>query len=268
MILKEINAVRYVNGIPKTSSEVLTREEALQIRINGKSYTITMRTPGNDDLLAAGLLFTEGIVDKAEDILEIVDTPSVAGDFTLAVDVHVREKVLAGQSIFNRSIASSASCGVCGKIDLCDLAVPEKLSPSVNKLQIDRIPKMIKTMMALQDTFERTGGSHAAALLTLEGDALGVREDIGRHNAVDKVIGELFLRRSLHLAQVMLISGRVSYEIVAKCSRAKVSYLLAVSAPSSLAVDFCDRSGITLIGFCRDNRATVYTHPENIQAKL
>jgi FdhD protein len=127
---------------------------------------------------------------------------------------------------------------------------------------------MLERMRALQNTFEKTGGSHAAALLTIEGEVLGVREDIGRHNAVDKVIGELFLQRTLHLAEVMLISGRVSYEIVAKCSRAKISFLLAVSAPSSLAVDFCNRSGITLIGFCRDKRATVYTHPENILHKV
>ena len=264
MLLKEIDAVQYLGGVARRSHETLTREEALQIRINGRSYTITMRTPGDDDILSAGLLLSEGIVSTPEDILEIHETPTAGGDFTLSVDVQIKEEVLANQNIFNRSIASSASCGVCGKIDICDLVAPVKFNTTRNKLEIGRIPKMLEKMRSLQNTFERTGGSHAAALLTIEGDVLAIREDIGRHNAVDKVIGELFLQRSLHLAEVMLISGRVSYEIVAKCSRAKVSFLLAVSAPSSLAVDFCDKSGITLIGFCRDNRATVYTHPENI----
>jgi len=267
-MLKEINAVQYLEGLPKTSCEVLTREEALQIRINEKSYTITMRTPGNDDILAAGLLFSEGIINQPDDILEIHETPTPGEDFTLAVDVQIKEAVLANQNIFNRAIASSASCGVCGKTDICDLVVPVKLNTTPDKLEIGRIPQMLEKMRALQETFEKTGGSHAAALLTIGGGVLGVREDIGRHNAVDKVIGELFLQGRLHLAEIMLISGRVSYEIVAKCSRAKISFLLAVSAPSSLAVDFCDRSGITLIGFCRDNRATVYTHSENIQQSV
>ena len=268
MLLKKFNAVKYSGGIPETSYEALTREEALQIKINGKSYTVTMRTPGNDSILTAGLLLSEGIITQPDDIIDMHEVTTAQGDCTLSIDVHIKEEVLAGQNIFNRSIASSASCGVCGKMDVCDLAVPVKLQSAGTKLNIRLIPKMLESMRALQNTFQLTGGSHAAALLTTEGNVLAVQEDIGRHNAVDKVIGELFLQGSLHLADVLLISGRVSYEIVAKCSRAKVSFLLAVSAPSSLAVDFCEKSGITLIGFCRDNRATVYTHPENIEERL
>lgn len=267
MWLRKFNAVKYYDGVPEASNEALTREEALQIKINGRSYTITMRTPGNDGILAAGLLFSEGIIKQPDDILDMHEVQTVQGDCTLSIDVHVKEEILAGQNLFNRSIASSASCGVCGKIDLCDLAVPVKFNTTSRKLEVGVIPKMLERMRALQNTFELTGGSHAAALLTIDGNVLAVREDIGRHNAVDKVIGELFLQRSLHLADVILISGRVSYEIVAKCSQARISFLLAVSAPSSLAVDFCNKSGITLIGFCRENRATVYTHPENIQQK-
>ena len=265
MLLKEINAVQYLEGVPHRSCEALTREEALQIRINGKPYTVTMRTPGNDGFLTAGLLFSEGIVESPGDIIDMTETPTAAGDSTLSVDVNINEGVLRGRNIFNRSIASSASCGVCGKMEVCDLVVPAKFSTTSKKLRIDLIPDMLDSMRKLQSTFERTGGSHAAALLTSEGEVLALQEDIGRHNAVDKVIGELFLARKLHLADVLLISGRVSYEIVAKCSQAKVSFLLAVSAPSSLSVEFCHRSGITLVGFCRDYRATVYTHPEKIQ---
>lgn len=265
MVLKKINAVQYLEGVPRTSFEVLTREEALQIRINGRSYTVTMRTPGNDVILAAGLLLSEGIIKEIDDIFEMHEIPTVAGDSTSSVDVVLKNKVVINQSIFNRSIASSASCGVCGKADVSDLVVPTMFKATHKKLRIDLIPKMLDSMRKLQLTFDKTGGSHAAALLTTDGEVLGVHEDIGRHNAVDKVIGELLLSRTLHSADILLISGRVSYEIVAKCSQAKIAFLLAVSAPSSLAVEFCKKAGITLIGFCREHRATVYTHLQNIQ---
>ena len=119
-------------------------------------------------------------------------------------------------------------------------------------------------MQARQSTFERTGGSHGAAIFDIAGTLLSVKEDIGRHNAVDKVIGDLLLKDTLPDASILFISGRVSYEIAAKCAEASIPFLLAVSAPSSLAVDFCQRKGITLIGFCRANRATVYTNERNI----
>jgi FdhD protein len=126
---------------------------------------------------------------------------------------------------------------------------------------------MLAKMRGRQATFERTGGSHAAGAFTVAGALVSTYEDIGRHNAVDKVIGELFLNGALRDAGVLVISGRVSYEIVAKCAQAGFPFLVAVSAPSSLAVDLCDRSGITLIGFCREHRFTVYTHAENIEHK-
>lgn len=267
MSQKKISAVRYTQGLPEVSPEALTWEEALQIKINGKPYTITMRTPGYDKLLTAGLLFTETIVKESNDILGMHEISTVQGDCNLSIDVNIRKEVLINRNIFNRSIASNASCGVCGKIELCDLIVPSKSISTSKKLDIHLIPDMLRSMKNLQSTFQVTGGSHAAALFTLEGEVLEVHEDIGRHNAVDKVIGALFLKNELQLAELLFISGRVSYEIVAKCSQARIPFLLAVSAPSSLAVDFCRKSGITLIAFCRENRATVYTNPENIQQK-
>lgn len=263
-----INAVQYMEGVGQASAEALTREAALQIKINGRSYTVTMRTPGHDCMLTAGLLFTEGIIRRPDDVTDMLEIPGATGDTTMVVDVHIPTDILIHQDIFNRTIASSASCGVCGKADICDLVVPAKRHATARRLRIDLIPQMLEKMRKLQCTFELTGGSHAAALLTAEGHLLGAREDIGRHNAVDKVIGELFLKRTLHEAEVLLISGRVSYEIVAKCSQANISFLLAVSAPSSMAVEYCNAAGITLVGFCRDHRATVYTHPENIQQTL
>jgi FdhD protein len=264
MVNKNISAIKYIEGQPWETSEALAGEEALQIRINGKPYTITMRTPGQDKILAAGLLFTERVIKYPDDVVDISETPAVLGDHTLVIDVQVKESALAGKNLFNRSIASSASCGVCGKIELCDLVTPEHRLLTSQKLDILRIPDLLQQMQAGQSSFDRTGGSHAAAVFSINGTLLSVQEDIGRHNAVDKVIGELFLKKCLSNAAILFVSGRVSYEIVAKCAEASIPFLLAVSAPSSLAVDLCNRQGISLIGFCRENRATVYTHERNI----
>lgn len=265
MSIKKSSAIRYSDDIAKASEETLTWEEALQIKINGRPYTVTMRSPGHDTVLAAGLLLSEGIITSADDIVDMKEVPTRQGDFNLSVDVELKPEVVLNKNIFTRSIASSASCGVCGKEDICDLVVPVTVNSSSRKLHGENIPEMLDRMRRHQDTFERSGGSHAASIFTVDGELLAVHEDIGRHNAVDKVIGELLLKNQLPQADVLLISGRVSYEIVAKCTKAQIPFLLAVSAPSSLAVEFCNNSGITLIGFCRDRRFTVYTHPEKIE---
>jgi FdhD protein len=262
--IRSVSATRIVQGESRHSTETLTQEAALQIRINGQSYTVTMRTPGNDRILVAGLLFTEGIVSRPDDLIDMREIANASGDTTLIVEVQLPEAALTNKRIFNRSITSSASCGVCGKIDLCDLVIPASQISTSRKISILAIPEMFDSMRRHQSTFDATGGSHAAALLTVDDEVLCVQEDIGRHNAVDKVIGDLFMTDMLQHAEVLLVSGRVSYEIVAKCARARIPFLLAVSAPSSLAVDFCNSVGITLIGFCRDQRATVYTHSERV----
>jgi FdhD protein len=264
MASKRVEAIKFVAGQTQGTFESLAIEEALQIKINGKAYTITMRTPGQDELLTMGLLFTEGVIHSPDDILSLSQIPAHHGDHTLIVDIRVKEEILQGKNLFNRSIASSASCGVCGKIELCDLVTPEHTLSTLKKLDICLIPDLLKQMNACQSVFEQTGGSHAAAIFSIDGRLLSIQEDIGRHNAVDKVIGDLFIAKKLKQADILFVSGRVSYEIVAKCAQAGIPFLLAVSAPSSLAVDFCQRKGITLLGFCRENRATVYTNEANI----
>jgi FdhD protein len=264
MMNNKIAAVRYVVGEPEQTFETLAGEAPLQIKINGNPYTITMRTPGHDKMLATGLLFTERIIRHQQDILHISETPDETSGHTVTIDVLVKEEIVTGKNLFNRSIASSASCGVCGKIELCDLITPEKPLHTSHRLNIHHIPGLLQQMQAEQATFEKTGGSHAAAAFDIDGKMLSVKEDIGRHNAVDKVIGGLVLMETLHQAAILFISGRVSYEIVAKCAEASIPFLLAVSAPSSLAVRFCRDTGITLVGFCRENRATVYANAQNI----
>ena len=264
MVNRKIAAVKFDAGEVKETVESVAREEALQITINLKPYTITMRTQGQDALLATGLLFTENIINHPTDIISATEVPAPNADHTLVVSLMIKEEVLHGKNLFNRSIASSASCGVCGKTELCDLPIPREPLYTTDKLTIEIIPRLLGQMSAAQSVFEQTGGSHAAAAFTIRGNLLSVQEDIGRHNAVDKVIGDLFLSDALQQAALLFVSGRVSYEIVAKCARAGIPFLLAVSAPSSLAVEFSRQQGITLIGFCRDNRCTVYTHEQNV----
>ena len=263
----KIAAIKYVAGKSLEAEETLAGEEALQIKINGTPYTITMRTPGQDAMLVAGLLFTERLINRAEDILNISEIPAEHGGHTVIAEVQVREETLAGKNLVNRSIASNASCGVCGKIELCDLLTPEKALLTAETLDIEHIPHLLSQMQAAQLTFDKTGGSHAAAIFRIDGKLLSVKEDIGRHNAVDKVIGDLLLRDQLHEAAILFVSGRTSYEIASKCGEASIPFLLGVSAPSSLAAEYCRRKGITLIGFCRENRATVYVNEKRIKVR-
>ena len=263
MVHHQTKAVKFIAHEVHETLETLACEAALQVRINGQPYTITMRSPGNDENLAIGLLFTEGIISARNEVTGFSEGPDESGDHTM-IDVRIKEEALVGKTIHDRSIASTSSCGVCGKIELPDLAAPERPLLINEKLNIAVIPDLLQKMKENQSAFENTGGSHAAAAFSITGELLAIHEDIGRHNAVDKVVGALMLRNLLATASILLVSGRVSYEIVGKCAAASIPFLLAVSAPSSLAVDACRRKGITLIAFCRENRATVYTHTENI----
>ena len=261
---QKTKAVRYVAGEAHDTIETLAGEAALQIRINGQPFTVTMRSPGDDEILSLGLLFTEGIISTRNDVTCFSEVSGESGDDTVVAEVTITKEALEGKKIFNRSIASTASCGVCGKIELCDLALPERPLLNAGRLNIALIPQLLQLMKEKQSTFKITGASHAAAAFSMDGVLLSMQEDIGRHNAVDKVVGDLILKNVLTKASILLISGRVSYEIVGKCAAASIPFLLAVSAPSSLAVDACHQKGITLIAFCREERATVYTHHGNI----
>jgi FdhD protein len=168
MANEKITAIRYTAGKPKETLESLAWEEALQIKINGQAYTITMRSPGQDQFLAVGLLFTESIIHSPEDILSVSQIPAPHGEYTLVVDVTIKEEVLRGKNLFNRSIASSASCGVCGKTELCDLVSPQQTITTSKQLDIRLIPELLQQMHARQSIFEHTGGSHAAALFSID----------------------------------------------------------------------------------------------------
>ena len=257
-------ATKYINGLPEKTFEMLAQENALQIKVNGRAYSITMCSPSNNIILAVGLLYTEGILRKTSDIISITEESDEQNKQVLSVNVNVHTEALEGKNLWNRSIASSASCGVCGKTEIYDIYHESQSLEAAEKLDITRVPELLKEMRSRQSTFDETGGTHSAALFTIDGTMLSVQEDIGRHNAVDKTIGELFLSSTLAKADILAVSGRVSYEIVSKCAMANIPFLLAVSAPSSMAVEVCNEKGITLIAFCRENRATVYTNQQHV----
>ena len=259
-----VQAVKFIGGQPEETFETLTNEAALQININNRAFTITMRSPGNDQFLVCGILLTEGIINSYQDIISITESAAPNADHMLTVDIMVSEKILEGKKLFNRSIASSASCGICGKTAICELI---ETTPPLNKngcLNKSTLNDFFSRMRLHQHTFGLTGGSHAAAIFASGELLLAVNEDIGRHNAVDKVIGECLINNTLTSAMVLCVSGRVSYEIATKCYKAGISFLTAVSAPSSLSVEYCQKMGITLIAFCRGDKATVYSHRERI----
>jgi FdhD protein len=240
--------------------DFLAVEEPLQIRIGSRDLAVTMRTPGNDAELTAGFLFTEGLIRKIGDITDIRCERNTAV-VTLASDVQI-------DSSSQRNFYVTSSCGVCGKasIEALEKAGCTRLSsasPQVTKTVIRSIPEKLGESQAV---FKRTGGLHASALFSSQGELVVVREDVGRHNALDKLIGRALLDGRLPLHEYILaVSGRTSFELLQKAVMAGIPVLAAVGAPSSLAVKTALRFGVTLIGFLREDRFNVYSAPHRIQ---
>lgn len=223
-----------------------------------RTVSVTMRTPGHDDELAAGFLFAEGVIRGLDDVQRIVPC-----DRANAVRVVLRPDVSVAFGDLERHFATTSSCGVCGKTSLDALTarcapLPDPDRPVFAPEVIHRLPEILREA---QPTFDRTGGLHAAALFDANGTLLAVREDVGRHNAVDKLIGAELLAGRLPLSdRVLLVSGRASFELAQKALAAGVPVLAAVGAPSSLAVELAEWFGLTLLGFVRDRRFNVYAH--------
>jgi FdhD protein len=247
----------------------LVTEEPMEIRVRAadrepQPLAVTMRTPGNDFELAVGFCVSEGIVTDARDVTEVaycLDEP--ADQHYNVVTVTLRAPLdLDGHE---RAFVANASCGLCGKATLAQLEVacPQVASgPRVARAVLVSLPERLR---AAQAVFETTGGLHAAACFDAAGALTALREDVGRHNALDKVIGRAALDRRLPLSdQVLLVSGRVSFEIVQKAAVAGIPFVCAVSAPSSLAVGAARQLGLTVVGFLRDDHYNVYTHGERI----
>lgn len=247
-------------------SDRLPVEAVLQIKVNGVPYTTTVRTPGADEALARGLLFTEGVlVDPAVmPAYHIIPDPGTG--LTGCLEIAIPDDALAKDVAGRRAAMGSASCGLCGIREPEELALrgAPLVTPPERRLGRAAIAVLMETLPAHQPLFQATGGVHGAMAFAADGRILAHYEDIGRHNAVDKCIGDLLHRGQLTAASGVVVSGRLSYEIVFKACQAGWPYLLSVSAPSSLAVEMGDAFGLCIVGFCRGERATVYSHPELI----
>lgn len=263
MATRNYEGKKFEKGLATKIVDALTIEEALQINVNNKPFTVTMRTPGNDNSLVRGLLHTEGILKNQSYNPELkLKKESNDNGIATVVELSIPKEELGEGYSNSRSLLSVSSCGICGRTELEDVSFEGKTINNDDKIDITLINSLFEKMNTMQSDFHQSGGTHAAAVFAISGKLLCAMEDIGRHNAVDKVIGKLILSKNLDNARILTVSGRVSYEIIIKCFKAKVPFLAAVSAPSSLAVDFAKELGITLFAFCRNGRATCYSHPQ------
>ena len=253
---------------PSLLKDALVVEEPLEIRVGGQSLMVVMRTPGHDPELAAGFLYTEGLIESADDIgtigyCEDVDPNSMGN----VIDVHLTNGWNADSDTgWQRNFHANASCGPCGKMTI--ESVHRDAPPIDSPLQIDQaiLYQLNDKLREAQSVFETTGGLHAAGIFNASGELQIVREDIGRHNAVDKVIGQALLAELPTLSEhILMVSGRASFEIVQKALFARIPAIVAVSAASSLAVELAQESEITLIGFMRGKSMTVYSRPDRVR---
>jgi FdhD protein len=256
---------RWQAGAPaERADDELAHEEPLEIRVRGRAVSVTMRTPGHDDELAAGFLATEGMITRREDVLRI--EPCGRNEAGNLVNVQLAPEVVVDFDKLTRHLFASSSCGLCGKATID--AVRGQFEPIMSDLVVDAamLLALPEKMRQTQPTFDRTGGLHAAAIFSSAGELIVLREDVGRHNALDKVIGYGLLNGLTPFDHhILLVSGRTSFEIMQKALAARVPVIAAVSAPSSLAVDFATDSGQTLVGFLRGARMNVYAHPQRVR---
>lgn len=252
--------------------DTLAAEEPLEIRLNGKPLSVTMRTPGHDIELAHGFLLTEGVIGDLEDVnnARYCAGAEVDGVNTYNVlDLQLAPGVAPPDTSVTRNFYTTSSCGVCGKAALDAVKLATRFPPAAAPCPVtpDLLLSLPGKLRTQQRVFSTTGGLHGAGLFRSDGSMIAVREDVGRHNAVDKVLGAALLAREIPLADsILMVSGRASFELVQKAAMAGVPILAAVSAPSSLAVELAEEQGMTLAGFVRGDSMNVYTGPERIKS--
>jgi FdhD protein len=257
-----------VTGSSKeTLRDRIAVEEPLEIRLNGKSVAVVMRSPGNDEELACGFLFTEGLLKGKKELASVGRKREPRkSDFGNVIEVVSTDDTALAKLGWQRNFVSASSCGLCGKLTIESVRLQ---APPVRDDDLSIPPAtlygLVETLRASQAGFDETGGVHAAGLFDAGGKLLIAREDIGRHNAVDKVVGAALLADALPLSgRVLLVSGRASFEIVQKALMARIPFVAAVSAASSLAVELAESSGMALVGFLRGSSMNVYCGGERI----
>ncbi|MCF6312233.1 MAG: formate dehydrogenase accessory sulfurtransferase FdhD [Verrucomicrobiales bacterium] len=249
--------------------DLLATEEPVELRVEGKSIAVLMRTPGHDRELAAGFLLSENVIQQSDDIFEISlcsnDEQQKQTDGQV-IDVLLKKGLTPPLEELSRHVFTSSSCGICGKtsIDSVFQSFPP-LTPDQMRVASDTLLSLPKQLQRQQANFQSTGGAHASALFTTDGRLQSIREDVGRHNALDKITGNALLNQSLPLSNtILLLSGRISFELMQKSLAAGIPFVAGISAPSSLAVKFARASGQTLVGFLRDQSFNVYSNPQRI----
>ncbi len=275
--IRHFDIKRVGGGEPGSLTDAVATEEPLEIRLaytrpDGKraqkSISVTMRTPGNDDELAAGFLFTEGIVRRRADLDSIAPCgPPAPNGLINVVRVELGKDVAVDLKRLERHFYTSSSCGVCGKSSLDAVAVQGHYEPREATMTIagDTLVGLPESLLRQQAVFEQTGGLHASGLFDSAGEILAVREDVGRHNALDKLIGQALLRDDLPLSEFgIVVSGRASFELMQKAMMAGVPILAAVGPPSSLAIELAEEFGMTLVGFLKADRFNIYAGPQRV----
>ncbi|QUH00973.1 formate dehydrogenase accessory sulfurtransferase FdhD [Saccharopolyspora erythraea] len=261
-------------GEPRRRPDTLAAEEPLEIRVASRPLSVTMRTPGSDVELAHGFLLTEGVITGRDEVAaaRFCDSPGPDGRNTYNVlDVALAPGVEPPDPSIERNFYTTSSCGVCGKAALDSVRLRTRHSPAEDPLRLraDVLAELPGKLRAAQRVFDSTGGLHAAGLFDADGSLLAVREDVGRHNAVDKVLGWALMEgRTPLTGGVLMVSGRASFELVQKAAMAGVPMLAAVSAPSSLAVDLAEEQGMTLVGFLRGQSMNVYTGTQRVVTEI
>ncbi|MCP3753911.1 formate dehydrogenase accessory sulfurtransferase FdhD [Streptomyces sp. TBY4] len=263
--------VRVRNGVAGARADTLVAEEPLEIRLNGKPLAITMRTPGDDFALAVGFLASEGVLGSASDVRAVTYCEGAAEDGTNTYNV-VNVQLAAGVPVpditLERNVYTTSSCGLCGKASLDAVRTATRfpgLADDPVRVSARLLGELPDRLRERQKVFDRTGALHGAGLFSADGELIDVREDVGRHNAVDKIVGRALQAGRLPLAgTVLLVSGRASFELAQKAVMAGIPVLAAVSAPSSLAVDLAVESGLTLVGFLRGGDMNIYAGEERI----
>lgn len=270
---RSVSITRYDGGAWSDTGDDVAAEEPLQLILDGEPLSVIMRTPGHDIELALGLLHAERVITSLDDVASLrisaetkerEEAVPVTNDLleSNAVDVRLRGSAARRP---RRSFLSSSACGVCGATTMDDLAHDHAPLADGPVVPATVLPPLADRLREQQRVFERTGGLHAAGLFTASGELVTLREDIGRHNAVDKVVGRAVLERHVPLSGAILaVSGRAGYEVVQKAIAAGIPILVAVGAPSTLAVATAERFGLTLVGFLRGSRFNVYARPDRI----
>jgi FdhD protein len=258
--LELTQVTEWEDGAVRSQQDSIAAEEPLEIRVDGTPLSVTMRTPGNDLELAAGFLLTEGIIDSRDQLDHIRAAALGSAAKSNVVEVQLKSAQFTAENL-QRNFFSASSCGICGKASIEAIRRRGLRAPNGDfRVPPEVLCRLPETLRAGQPIFDRTGGLHAAALFDAQGDLIVLREDIGRHNAVDKLVGWALLENRLPLSNsVMLVSGRGGFEIIQKALAAGIPVLASVSAPSSLAVKLARELGLTLVGFLRGQRFVVYS---------